>query len=110
MDLELTSNWAVLDDKEKAHWLQQFVLHATPTTDVLDANLVHLCAERLDTLKKKLFVSNMMSEVAAYTYEGKTPEQIASVEMREKFYYNCVFINVERIGKCIYWAARGEEV
>ena len=107
--IERNANWATLDDAEKAEWLTEHVLHVA-AAKILDYNLVQTCVARLDAVQRKQFVANMLSEVAAHTYDGLTQAEIESDQTRENFYFNCVSQTPDVIGKCIHWAIRGEGV
>lgn len=107
--VEKRANWATMDEDERAQWLAEHVLN-TPVAAPMDANLMRKCVESFTAEQRKLFVDNMLSEVAATTYKGMTREQIQSDSAREQFYFNCIMLDLENIAKCVYWTSLGERV
>lgn len=107
MEIDISSNWALLNADQRAEWLCRFLLHSQ--TKPFDHNLIHECIVALQN-KRELFVKNMLSELAHTVYAGKSREQIASAATRSEFYYACFMLPIEAVGKCIYWTVRNEEV
>lgn len=106
--VEKNANWATMDDNERVEWLSEYV--GASNNGALDANFIRSCVMLLKGKIRQQFIKNMLSEVAATVYAGKTQEQIASTETRDQFYFACMSFDLEATGKCIYWAVRGEDV
>lgn len=106
MEIELRSNWALFDDKQKAEWLCRF--HLSCDIRPFDHNLIHDCIAKLKN--NDLFVKNMLSEMAHIVYQNKSDAEIQTDAVRYQFYYSCFLLPIDAVGKCIYWTVRGEEV